>query len=141
MKKVEPALGAETEALRAAYAALNRNDIPGFVAIFDENVERIEFEDSPSAGTYNGIEAVTTHVVQGRSTWAEGACEPDRFIASGDKVVVLCNIRVRLKGGTDWIDGRIGDVFTFRDGKAIKFQTFGDERDALRDAGIDSIKA
>jgi hypothetical protein len=32
-------------------------------------------------------------------------------------------------------------VFNFLMEKAIKFQTFGDERDALRDAGIDSIKA
>jgi hypothetical protein len=34
MGKLTPPLGAETEALREAYAALNRNDIPAFVQVF-----------------------------------------------------------------------------------------------------------
>lgn len=35
MSKLTPSLAAEIEALREAYAALNRNDIPGFVQVFD----------------------------------------------------------------------------------------------------------
>jgi ketosteroid isomerase-like protein len=34
--------------------------------------------------------------------------------------------------------GHIADVFTFRDGKAIQFRTFADERPALEWAGVDS---
>ncbi len=88
---------AETEALREAYAALNSNDIDGFVKDFDPHVERIEFEGSPAAGAFRGLAAVREHVTNGRSTWAEGGCEPERFIVSGDKVVVFCHVRVRLK--------------------------------------------
>ena len=130
-------LAAETEAIKEAYAALNRNDIAGFTRIFDPQIERTEFEGSPAGGTYNGIEAVTAHVAAGRSTWAEGACEPERFVAAGDKIVVIVHVRVRLQDHTDWLDGRTADVFTWRRGKVIQFRTFSEEREALEWAGVE----
>jgi uncharacterized protein len=136
-----PSLSAEIEALKAAYAALNRNDIAGFVRIFDPQIERIEPPGFPMAGTYRGIDAVTEHVKQGRGSWAEGTCEPQRFIAVGDKVVVSCQVHVRLNGRTDWIDGNVTDVFTFRNGKAVQYCSFGDERAALEFAGVKSSDA
>ncbi len=129
----------EIDALRRAYAALNANDIAGFVACFDPEIERIEPPNFPMAGTYRGIEAVTAHVTAGRSTWAEGTCSPTQILAAGDKVTVICDIHVRIKGPNDstgdWIYGRIADVFTFRDGKAIQYRTFGEVKDALAWAG------
>jgi ketosteroid isomerase-like protein len=127
----------ETEALRKAYAALNGNDITGFTAILDPEIERIEPAGFPTSGTYHGIESVKAQISQGRSTWAEGVCEPESFIVAGDKIVVVANIHVRLKGHTDWIDGRIGDVFTFRNGKAIQFRTFAEPEEAFEWAGVD----
>jgi len=126
----------ETEAIKSAYAALNRGDVGGFVRDFDSQIERIEFEGSPMAGEFHGIEAVRAHVAQGRSTWAEGTCEPERFITSGDKVIVTCHVRVRLKDQYDWLEGRTADVYTFRDGKAIEFRTFADENEALEWSGV-----
>ncbi len=127
----------EIEILKQAYAALNRGDIDGFVKDFDPQIVRVEFERSPMAGEFHGIEAVREHVNAGRSTWAEGACDPERFITSGDKVIVICHVRVRLKDQTDWLEGRTGDVFTFRDGKIIEFRTFSEGKDALEYAGVD----
>ena len=129
-ESIQP-LAAETEAIREAYAALNRNDIAGFVAVFDPQIERIEFAESSSGGTYHGLEAVKAHVAQGRSTWAEGSCEPERFIVAGDKIVVFLHVRVRLKDHTEWVEGRTADVYTWRNGKAIQFRTFADKRQAL----------
>lgn len=128
---------AEIEAVKQAYAALNRGDIDGFVKDFDPKIVRVEFEGSPMEGKHYGIEAVREHVNAGRSTWAEGVCEPERFVTSGDKVVVTCHVRVRLKDQTDWLEGRTGDVFTFRNGKIIEFRTFAEEKDALEYAGVD----
>lgn len=121
----------EIETLKQAYAALNRGDIDGFVKDFDPQVVRTEFEGTPHGGTYRGIEAVKEHVNAGRSTWAEGACEPKQFNVVGDKVIVSCHVRVRLKDQNDWLEGRTGDVFTFNEGKVVEFRTFADEREAL----------
>ena len=138
MDNETPSLAAEIDALRGAYAALNRNDIAGFVAVFDPQIERIEPADFPMAGTYRGLEAVTAHVTKGRGTWAEGGCVPQRFIVApgGDRIIVLVHVRVRLKHESEWREGRIADVYTFRSGKAVQFRTFGDERQALEWAGV-----
>jgi ketosteroid isomerase-like protein len=141
MSRQTPPLAAETEAIREAYAALNRNDIPGFVRVFDPQIERIEFLELPQGGTYHGLEAVTAHVAKARGTWAEGSCEPQRFIAAGDRVIVFVHVRVRLKTETEWREGRTADVFTFRNGKAIQFRTFADERQALEWAGVNASDA
>jgi uncharacterized protein len=136
MGELTPSLAAETEALREAYAALNRNDIAGFVKAFDPQIERIEPAEFPGGGTYHGLAAVTAHVSQGRSTWAEGSCEPERFIIAGDRIIVFIYVRVRRKDETEWREGRIADVYTFRNGKAIQFRTFANERQALEWAGV-----
>jgi ketosteroid isomerase-like protein len=141
MSKQTPSLAAETEALRDAYAALNRNDIPAFVQVFDPQIERIEPSDFPQGGTYHGLAAVTAHISKARGTWAEGSCEPQRFIVAGDRIIVFIFVRVRLKHETDWREGRIADVFTFRNGKAIQFRTFVDERQALEWAGVKASDA
>lgn len=131
MNESRDLLSSEAQILRKAYAALNRGDVDGFVKDFDPKIERVELIDLPRGDTYRGLEAVKQHVAKGRSTWAEGGCEPERFVVSGDKVVVFVHVRVRLNGQTEWIDGRVTDVYTFRDGKVIQFRTFADERQAL----------
>ena len=134
-------LAAETEALREVYAAINRNDIPGALKFFDPQIERVELEGFPSAGIYRGHAEVMAHLSQGRDTWAEGTCEPERFIAAGDKIVVFLYVRVRLKDNTEWLEGRLADVFTFRNGKAIQMRTFDDRRQALEWAGVNASDA
>ena len=134
-------LAAETEALREVYAAINRNDIPGAVNFFDPQIERIEPAGFPSAGTYRGHAEVKTHLSQGRETWAEGSCEPERFIVAGDKIIVFLHVRVRQKNKLEWIEGRFADVFTFRDGKAVEMRTFAERQQALEWAGVKASNA
>jgi ketosteroid isomerase-like protein len=125
----------EIAALRAAYAALNRGDVDGFVAGFDSGVVRIEEFGFPTAGAYTGLEAVREHVSRGRGTWAEGACEPERFVVAGERVVVVARVRVWLTHETAWREGRIADVFTFEGGKVAEYRTFGDVAEGLAWAG------
>ena len=139
MDKPTPSLAAEAEALREGYAALNRNDIPAFVKLFDPEIERIEPADFPAGGTYRGLAAVEAHLSRARETWAEGSCEPERFIVAGNRLVVFVYVRVRLKDETEWRMGRIADVYTFRNGKAIEFRTFGDRGKALEWAGMRNL--
>lgn len=126
----------ETEALRAAYAALNRGDVAGFVAVMDPKIQRIEPSDVPGGGIFHGLAAVTAHVEQGRGGWAEGTCETTRFLVIGDRVIVFCQVHVRLKSETTWRDGRTADVYTFRDGRVVEFRTFFDELKALAFVGV-----
>ena len=130
-------MSAETEALEHFYAAINRNDLQAITRDFDPQIVRIEPEGFPTAGTYRGVEEVQAHVKKGRGTWVEGTCQPEKFLANGDKVVVYLHARVRLKGSTDWGGGRFADGFVFRGGKITQYLSFGERVDALRWAGIE----
>lgn len=130
-------MSTETDALRQFFAAVNRNDMPAITKDFDPEITRVEPEGFPTAGTYRGIAAVQEHVAKGRGTWAEGSCEPERYLEKGDTVVVYLHVRVRLKDSTDWIEGRFADGFAFRAGKIIEYRTFGQRSDALNWAGVD----
>ncbi|QDU29339.1 SnoaL-like domain protein [Anatilimnocola aggregata] len=141
MDNPTPSMAAETQALREAYAALNRNDIPAFMKLFDPQIERIEHFDFPGGGSHHGLAAVTAHVAQGRGTWAEGSCEPQRFIVAGERVIAFIYVRVRLKTETERREGETVDVYTFRNGKVIQFHTFVDKRQALEWAGANTSEA
>jgi ketosteroid isomerase-like protein len=135
MSEPTPSHAAEIEAVKETYAAINRNDVPAAVKAFDPQMEWIEPPDFPTPGTYRGHMEVMAHISRGRNTWAEGACEVERCIVAGDKIVAFVRARVRLKDHTEWIDGRFADVHTFRNGKVIQVRTFGQRQEALEWAG------
>ena len=127
----------EIEALEQFFAAINRNDMQGITKYLDPQIVRIEPEGFPTAGAYRGIAKVQEHITKGRGTWAEGTCEPEKFLTKGDKVVVYLYVWVRLKESTDWVGGRFADGFVFRDGKITQYLSFGERLDALKWAGIE----
>jgi len=130
-------MSAETEALEQFFAAINRNDMQAMTRDFDPQIVRVEPEGYSTSGTYRGIAEVQEHVTKGRGTWAEGTCDPEKFLVNGDKVVAYLHARVRLKDTTDWIDGRFADGFQFRNGKITQYLTFWERVDALKWAGIE----
>lgn len=127
----------EIEKLKQFFAAINRNDMQSITKDFDPQIVRIEPEGFPTAGTYRGIAEVQEHVAKGRGTWAEGTCEPEKFLTNEDKVVVYLHAWVRLKDSTEWSGGRFADGFVFRNGKIIQYLSFGERQDALKWAGIE----
>ena len=129
------------EVLEQFFAAINRNDMQAMVRDFDPQIVRIEPEGFPTAGSYRGIAEVQEHVRKGRGTWAEGSCEPEKFLVNGDKVVVYLHAWVRLHESTDWVGGRFADGFVFRHGKITQYLTFWQRGDALQWAGIEDQQA
>jgi hypothetical protein len=136
MGKLTSSLATEANALKEAYAAFNRNDIPAFVQIFDPQIEWIEPVEFPGGGTCRGLNAVQAHLARSRETWAEGSCEPERIIVAGDRIIQFIHVRVRLKEETEWREGQVTEVYTFREGKVIQVRIFADSRQALEWAGV-----
>jgi ketosteroid isomerase-like protein len=125
------------EVVKRFFDTLNRNELEEIANYFDPQIERIEPADFPSAGTYRGITEVQEHLRAGRSTWAEGSCEPEEFFRNVEKVVAYLHVHVRLHNSQEWIDGRFADGFVVRNGKIIQYLTFGERLDALTWAGIE----
>ena len=128
-------MDSNVEALKHFYDAINRNDMQAIIRDFDPDIVRVEPEGFPTAGTWQGIAEVQEHVRKGRGSWAEGTCEPEEFLMSGDKVVVYLNARVRMKGATQWTGGRFADGFVFRNGRIVEYRSFGERDEALEWAG------
>src|SRR5262249_21282348 len=126
----------EIEALRAYYAAINRNDLPAAFQIFDPEIEWTEPEGFPESATRYGSAALTAHITKQRGNWAEGGCEPERLVVSGDRVISVVHVNVRQKNRTEWNDGRIGEVYTFRDGKIVHGRLFMEPEEAFEWSGI-----
>jgi uncharacterized protein len=126
----------ETAVLEDFFAAINRNDMQAMIRDFDPGIVRIEPEGFPTAGTYRGIEEVQEHVRKGRGSWAEGTCDPEKFLQNGEKVVVYLHANVRLHGSTKWIGGRFADGFVVRNGKIIEYLSFAERAQALEWADI-----
>jgi ketosteroid isomerase-like protein len=117
--------------IKQFYSALNRFDVPAALKLFDSEVVRVEFEGTPGGGTCHGLQEMKSHIEKGRSTWAEGSCEPEGFAVVNDRVVVSVHVKVRQKDKTEWIDGSVTDVFTFRNEKIIEFRSFMANEDAM----------
>lgn len=117
-------------ALRDAYAALNRGDVPGYMAIFDPQIEWIESAEF-SGGTTRGLAAVHAHVAHHRGSWAAGRCDAERLVAVGNRLIQFVSVRVMLKGETEWREGRLAEVYTFREGRVTQVRLFGDPQEAV----------
>lgn len=126
----------ENQIITEIFAAINRNDFPSVIHLFDPEVVRIEPSGYATAGVHHGHESLINHMAQGRSTWAEGSCEPKKFLEVGDKVLAFVEVHVRLKDKTDWINGSVADVFTFKNGKVIEMRTFWEDQQALDWLGV-----
>jgi ketosteroid isomerase-like protein len=123
------------QALRDAYTAYNRGDIDAAVKPLDEHIEWTEPDSFPGGGTYHGREGAHRYLAESRARLAEGTSEPEKFIVAGNRIVVFVRANVRAKGSNEWVDLRVADVYTVRNGKAIDMHAFSDRQEALRWAG------
>lgn len=131
----------KVETLTQFYAAINRYDVPAIMRHFDPQIVRVEPEGFPTSGTFRGLDELEAHIVKGRGSWAEGSCDPEKFLLEGDKAVVYLHAHVRKHGATEWIDGRFADGFVFCDGRLVEFRTFGTRAEALAWAGMEDPQA
>jgi ketosteroid isomerase-like protein len=81
---------------------------------------------------YRGHEGVRRYFEDWVGAWDEYRVEPEEVIdTAADRVVVICRHGGRGKGSGVAIEQRVADVFTFRDGLAVRVQTVWDPADAL----------
>jgi ketosteroid isomerase-like protein len=118
--------------LRGAYAAFNRGDIAAAVAPLDLDIEWQEPPEFPGGGLYHGRAGASEYLTQSRAAWAEVHSEPEQFIPASDRIVVFVYARVRAHGSDEWLEVRLADVYTFRNGRPVSMRAFADREEALR---------
>ncbi|HUA02914.1 MAG TPA: nuclear transport factor 2 family protein [Solirubrobacteraceae bacterium] len=106
------------ETAKRGYASFSAGDAAGAMEALADDIEWITPGNSAISGTVRGKEAVG-------ALWAQLAGKgftttPQFWFSDDERVVVLTHVTVG-DGEAD-----VADVFTFRDGKVIKFQSAGD---------------
>src|SRR3954467_9156762 len=90
------------EQLRGSYAALNRRDIDGTMAVLDEHATWVEHSDLPEAGSYSGRDTIRHFLEQFLDSWDD--FEQDIEEVHADQNYVLLFIRLTASGRGSGID-------------------------------------
>jgi ketosteroid isomerase-like protein len=139
------------EIVRAAYEQFNRyhrakaGDDPAEVeaaweAATDWLAPDLEYREDPKfpgARTYRGLEE------ECRSVWNEyyeefgkQTFEPQRFLDSGDQVVVIVRYSARGTSSGAAVEMNQGHLHTLGDGKIVKWEIYFNPQEALKAAGL-----
>jgi ketosteroid isomerase-like protein len=125
--------------LRETYAAWASGDF-ATADVFDPDVEFVRLGTGASGldGTWHGIDGLWAAVVEWLRSWELLTIEAERFIELGDnRALVLSRQRGRGKHSGAQMDAELGDLFTFRNGKIIRYASYWDRAEALRAAGLE----
>ncbi|HEX2436484.1 MAG TPA: nuclear transport factor 2 family protein [Solirubrobacterales bacterium] len=92
-----------------------------------------EFPDI--AGVYDRPDDANKALRSWLSGWERWRCEAERFLASGDRVVVFTRYRGAGRGGLE-LETPAAHVWTLHDGRATRLDVYLDPDRALREAGL-----
>jgi ketosteroid isomerase-like protein len=106
------------ETAKKSYGAFAAGDLETVLSTFDDNIEFFLPGNSTISGTYRGKDEVTKFFA--KLAEKSFTTTPSRFVADGDVVVVIGEITAGGESAPE------ADVCTFRDGKLVKLEGFGD---------------
>ena len=118
------------EVIRVFFGALEREDFPAALRLFDPEVEW-----STAEGDYRGLLGVTDSFAEWMEPWDEHKIEAEEFVECGDDQV-LATIHLTARGehtGME-VDQHFFQVYTLRDGKIIRMVEYLDRARALEAA-------
>jgi len=108
----------DVETTKKGYAAFAAGDLETALSDFDDSIEWIVSGNSAISGTYRGkAEAMELFAKLAEKSFTVA---PSRFIAHDDVVVVLSQVTAGGESAPQ------ADAYTFRHGKIVKAESFGD---------------
>ena len=124
-------------ASKAARSGTTVEDRETFLTILDTDVEWVAGEGTPGGqGTFRGVDQARSYYAGWASAWADWDWEIQEVRQSGDVVVTRTWLTGRGRGSGLALDMRIGQVWTFRDGKVVRYESFPSWEEALEAAGL-----
>ena len=119
------------ERVRRIYDAWARGDIPGPLELFDDGVEYVNPAGAIEPGTRSGVAEFGRAGEKLHEAWESWEGKPEEMKAAGDRVAVVVHFRARGRGSGAEVEGRESALFTFREGKVVRYEWFHDETGAF----------
>lgn len=115
-------------------------DVRAFWDMLDDGVilDMRGFSDMSvdSDGVVVGRDAVITANRRYWGAWEDYHLDAEELIAAGPSVVCVVHERGRGKGSGAPVERRWAQVWTFRRGRVVRWELFGDKADALEAVGL-----
>jgi ketosteroid isomerase-like protein len=116
--------------VQQAYAAFQRADIAGVLALVAEDVEWEGVKGVPASVPFGGLRRGRAQVSEFFATVGREEeftrFEPREFFAAGDRVVALGSYEARVKRTGRSFSGDWAMAFTIREGKIVRFAEYAD---------------
>ena len=101
-----------------------------------EDAEWVNPDGAVEPGTRSGAEAFNAAIDAVYEGWDESRFEYDRVIDAGDDVVALGHLRARGRAVNAEVRQPHGQIWSFRDGRAVRMRWFHTHSETLEAAGI-----
>ena len=101
------------------------------------DVEWINPHDAVEPGTHQGADAFNRAIANVFATWDDVQFEIDRVTDGGDAVLALGTLRGHLHDSGMEVTAPHGQVWTFRDGRAVRMIWFNSHEAALHAGGLE----
>jgi ketosteroid isomerase-like protein len=129
----------DVQVIRDAYAAFARQDIPGVLAAFDEDISWTTPDSLPFGGAVRGHDAVVEFFGSLGRHFSEVSVAPQEYIDAGDVVVVI--VRDRVTGPNGTAEAEAVHLWRMRGGKAVSFTEYADAAPVLQILGAGTAAA
>lgn len=113
----------QIETIQRLYRAFAERDIPTIIAIVDPEVTIEQTELLPWGGTFHGLDGLQQFFGK-LLTHIASQVEITECIEADNKVIVIGNTRGTVHANGNPFDVRLAHVWTFRDGKAWRFEPY-----------------
>jgi ketosteroid isomerase-like protein len=90
----------------------------------------------PDQQIYTGLEGAMQFNAEWADAWDGWELEVEDYLDAGERVVVIINQRGRAKATGIPVDMRFAQVWSFRDGQAIRMQMYASVDEALEAVGL-----
>jgi ketosteroid isomerase-like protein len=115
------------EVVRSFYERVGSGDLPGGLALVDEDCRWIEMESFGHAGVYVGPGAIRDNIfVRIGSEWDDFSVSVDDVLDGGDAVFGTGTYAGTCKATGRRFEARVVHRFDVRDGKIVQFEQFTD---------------
>jgi ketosteroid isomerase-like protein len=124
------------EVVRRLHGAINADDVEAALALLDPEIVWVQNPNAPDPRTYYGHDGIRELREVFADAFEDVRLEAERFIDVSDGVVSLGYMRARGVGSGVEVRSPRGWVWTVRDGKVVRHQSFDNHEAALEAAGL-----
>jgi ketosteroid isomerase-like protein len=121
--------------MRHAIAAINRGDIEAALAVTAEDAVIIP-QRAATEGAYRGHAGARAWFADTAETFERFRWSVSELRDLGDRVVAIGKIHIRARGSGLETDITTAGIATFREGKVVRWEDFGDVERALEAADV-----